>query len=56
MNAACLSRLWAEIRKGMPAEAWTPCQKGTFKARLRAAARSPAVDPTQLVLIAADMY
>ena len=56
VSAACLGRLWAEIRKGMPAEAWTPCQKGTFKARLRAAARSPAVDPTQLVLVAADMY
>jgi hypothetical protein len=56
VSAACLSRLWAEVRKGMPADAWVACTKGTFKARLRAAARSPAVDPTQLQLTIADMY
>ena len=55
VSAACLSRLWAEVRKGMPADAWAACTKGTFKARLRAAARSPAVDPTQLQLTTADM-
>ena len=51
VTAACLSRLWAEVRKGMPADAWVACTKGTFKARLRAAARSPAVDQTQLLLV-----
>ena len=56
VTAACLSRLWAEVRKGLPADAWKACTKGTFKARLRAAARSPAVDQTQLLLVAADMY
>ena len=54
--ADSLTRLWAEVRKGMRPEDWAPCSKGTFRARLRRAAMSPAVDASQLVIRAADLF
>jgi hypothetical protein len=52
--ASSLGRLWAEVRKGMRPEDWTPCSKGTFRARLLRAAESQSVDRDALVLRAGD--
>ena len=56
LGDGCIDRIWKQVLKGTTPETWTPCSKGAFKARLRAAARSSAVDASELVLTAADFY
>eukprot|EP00966_Prymnesium_polylepis_P039845 924802-Prymnesium_polylepis.1 len=55
-SPACLTRLWAEVRKGMSATSWSHCSKGAFKSRLLEAAKAPAVQASRLVIGTLDFY
>jgi hypothetical protein len=50
-----LTRVWGEIQVGLGADGFTPCAKGIFYGRIRAAKAAASVDKLKLDIAAADL-
>ena len=51
LDESLVDRSWKEVAKGMFPADWEPTQLGTMMERLRAAAASPSVDQSALVVL-----